>query len=144
MGYNYFDIKIFFLILKINNMNENIKFWDNFLNNAEVDHVSKEYQKNKKIPILTTDMIKDYQNWYNKKYSKDDIKLLQKALWLKNADGIVWKWTLEAIFNYEIKLWNQKIDGLLTEQIIKTLINKEKEKLTISKDSQKQRSDIQK
>lgn len=87
-------------------MKNSPNFGDGILENRETrifsENISKFFNK-EKITENDEGILRDYRAWYEKNFSRDEIKTIQKALRVKD-DGIVGHNTLKAIFSYEIHM----------------------------------------
>lgn len=77
-------------------------FWNGILENGEVQIFTQNASKflnSEKITENDEWIIRDYRTWYEKNFTQEEIKLIQKALRVKN-DGIIGRKTLQVIFSY--------------------------------------------
>lgn len=112
---------------------KNLNYWDWFLSQSEANNT-------KNLKTIDEKVVKDYQNWY-RNYSKEEIKLIQKSIWIKNQDWIIWKNTLEAIFIWQ-KSMNLKENWLIDKSFLPKLKAKYEEKISIINNSKTEKNEL--
>lgn len=109
---------------------KNLNYWDWFLSQAEADNL-------KNLKTIDSKVVKDYQVFY-KEYTKDEIKIIQLWVWIKNADGIIGKNTIMAILSWQKSIWIKE-NWLVHKSYLPKLKAKYEEKISTQNNSKKER-----